>query len=62
MASPSAPVGIVRFGVFEADFRVGELRKAGIRIRLQDQPLQVLAMLLEHPGEPVTREDICKRL
>lgn len=62
MPPPSAPVRVARFGVFEANFQAGELRKAGIRIKLQDQPLQVLSMLLENPGEPVTREDIRKRL
>lgn len=50
------------FGVFEVDLRAGELRKHGLRIRLQEQPFQVLAMLLEHPGEVVTREDFQKRL
>jgi TolB-like protein/DNA-binding winged helix-turn-helix (wHTH) protein/Flp pilus assembly protein TadD len=52
----------LRFGVFELDLRAGELRKHGIRIRLQEQPFQVLAMLLEHPGEVVTREELRKRL
>jgi len=55
-------VGLVRFGPFEVDFRAGELLKNGRRIRLQDQPLQVLAMLLEKPGEVVTREELRKRL
>jgi TolB-like protein/DNA-binding winged helix-turn-helix (wHTH) protein/tetratricopeptide (TPR) repeat protein len=59
-ASESASV--VRFGPFEVDFRAGELLKNGRRIRLQDQPLQVLAMLVENPGEVVTREDLRKRL
>jgi TolB-like protein/DNA-binding winged helix-turn-helix (wHTH) protein/Tfp pilus assembly protein PilF len=52
----------LRFGVFELDLRTGELRKHGLRIRLQEQPFQVLAMLLEHPGEVVTREDLQKKL
>jgi TolB-like protein/DNA-binding winged helix-turn-helix (wHTH) protein/Flp pilus assembly protein TadD len=52
----------LRFGVFELDLRAGELRKHGIRIRLQEQPFQVLAMLLEHPGEVVTREELQKKL
>lgn len=51
-----------RFGVFEADLRAGELRKRGLQVRLQEQPFQVLAMLLEHPGEVVTREELQKRL
>jgi DNA-binding winged helix-turn-helix (wHTH) protein/Tol biopolymer transport system component len=49
---------IVRFATFEVDLRLGELRKNGLKIRLQEQPFQVLAMLLKHPGEVVTREDL----
>jgi len=51
-----------RFGVFELDLRRGELRKHGVRLKLQQQPLQVLKILLEHPGEVVTRDDIQKGL
>lgn len=47
-----------RFGLFEADAESGELRKSGIRIRLQAQPFRLLICLLEHPGEVVTREEI----
>ena len=54
--------GRVRFGVFEADLRSGELRKRGLRIKLQEQPFQVLAMLLEKPRELVTREELRQRL
>jgi Tol biopolymer transport system component/DNA-binding winged helix-turn-helix (wHTH) protein len=54
--------GIVRFGIFEVDLRAGELRRNGIKVRLQEQPFQVLAMLLEKPGEVVTREDLRNRL
>ena len=54
--------GRLRFGVFELDLRAGELRKHGLRLRLQQQPFQVLAMLLEHPGEVVTREELQKKL
>jgi TolB-like protein/DNA-binding winged helix-turn-helix (wHTH) protein/Flp pilus assembly protein TadD len=50
------------FGVFELDLRAGELRKHGLRIRLQEQPFQVLVMLLEHHGEVITREELQKRL
>jgi DNA-binding winged helix-turn-helix (wHTH) protein/TolB-like protein len=50
--------GVVRFGVFEADLRAGELHKDGIRIRLQEQPFQVLSVLLRSPGELVTREQL----
>src|SRR5215831_1818011 len=52
--------GIVRFGAFEVDLRAGELRKSGLKIKLQEQPLQVLTMLLRHPGEVVTREELQK--
>ena len=52
----------LRFGVFDVDLQAGELRKHGLRIRLQEQPFEVLAMLLEHPGEVVTREELQKKL
>src|SRR5712692_7846807 len=54
--------GRVRFGVFEVDLRSGELHKQGIKIKLHDQPFQVLAMLLEHPGDLVTREQLHQKL
>jgi TolB-like protein/DNA-binding winged helix-turn-helix (wHTH) protein/tetratricopeptide (TPR) repeat protein len=50
------------FGPYEADLHSGELRKHGVRVRLQSQPFQLLAMLLERPGELVTREEICQKL
>src|SRR5438552_5009235 len=53
---------IVRFAVFEFDLGTGELRKHGLRIKLKGQPIDVLTMLLDHPGEVVTREDLQKRL
>jgi DNA-binding winged helix-turn-helix (wHTH) protein len=53
---------VVRFGTFEANLRTGELRKRGIRIALQEQPLRILAALLEKPGEVVSRDELCKRL
>ena len=53
---------IVRFGVFEADLSARELRKSGVRIKLHGQPFEVLAMLLERPGDLVTREELQKRL
>ena len=62
MPPPVSRSGIVRFGIFEADFRARELRKAGVRTRLHDQPFQVLAMLLDRPGELVSRDEIRKRL
>ena len=52
----------LRFGVFELDLHAGELRKHGLRVRLQEQLFQILAMLLEHPGEVVTREELQKKL
>lgn len=61
MPEASTPVRL-RFGVFEVDLRAGELRKGGSRIKLQEQPFQVLAMLLERPGETVTREELRQRL
>jgi eukaryotic-like serine/threonine-protein kinase len=57
-----SPAQLVRFGEFELDVRAGELRKGERRIRLQEQPFQILLMLLDHPGEVVTREEIRKRL
>src|SRR5436309_10811899 len=53
---------IVRFGVFEVDLAAGELRKSGARVRLQEQPFQVLAYLSQHPGEIVTREELRQKL
>ena len=52
----------VRFGVFEVDLQAGELRKQGMKVRLQEKPFQILALLLEKPGELVTREEIRQRL
>jgi TolB-like protein/Tfp pilus assembly protein PilF len=54
--------GALRFGRFELDVRARELRKDGVRIRLQDQPFEVLAMLLERPAEVLTREELRSRL
>lgn len=51
-----------RFGAFEADLHSGELRKQGVRIKLQEQPFQILALLVEHPGDLVTREELRKKL
>src|SRR5438876_11654186 len=49
---------ILRFGVFEVDVRSGEVRKQGVRIKLQEQPFHVLTVLLQRPGEVVTREEL----
>jgi TolB-like protein/DNA-binding winged helix-turn-helix (wHTH) protein len=53
---------IVRFGSFEVDFRAAELRRSGLRVRLQEQPFRILELLLERPGETVTREELRQRL
>jgi TolB-like protein/DNA-binding winged helix-turn-helix (wHTH) protein/Flp pilus assembly protein TadD len=53
---------VVRFGVFEANLDTGELRKQGVRVKLQDQPFQILALLLERPGQLVAREDLRLKL
>jgi len=53
---------MVRFGLFEVDLRARELRKNGVRIRLQEQPFQVLAILLQHAGDIVTREELRREL
>src|SRR6202795_2764898 len=53
---------ILRFGTFEVNARSGELRKGGVRIKLHGQPFEVLAMLLEKPGQVVTREELRLRL
>jgi len=52
----------IRFGVFEADLRAGELRKCGIRIKLQSQPFKLLTVLLTRPGEIVSREELQQQL
>ena len=54
--------GVVRFGVYEVDPRAGELRRNGVKVKLQEQPFQVLSMLLERPGEVISREDLQRRL
>ena len=60
-ASGATP-DVIRFSVFELNLRSGELRKAGSRINLQGQSLQTLALLLERPGELVTRDELRQRL
>lgn len=53
---------VVRFGTFEVDLQAGELRKDGLKARLQEQPFRILALLLERPGEIVTREELRRTL
>jgi DNA-binding winged helix-turn-helix (wHTH) protein len=52
----------IRFGIFEVDLQAGELRRQGYKVKLQEQPFQVLVMLLERPGEVLTREELQKKL
>lgn len=61
MASPSVhetAARKVQFGIFDADLKAGELRRSGVRVRLQSQPFKLLTVLLEHPGEVVSRETL----
>ena len=62
MSLPQNNSRVARFGVFELDLSVGELRKSGVKLRLQGQPFQVLALLLDHAGEVVTREELQQKL
>ena len=58
MSRESRPPARLRFGIFEVDVRSREVRKQGVRIKLQEQPFHVLKVLLERPGEIVTREEL----
>ena len=62
METDPAPGERFRFGTFEADLRSGELRREGLKVKIQELPFQVLVALLERPGEVVTREELRKRL
>ncbi len=62
MASPVPGSRIARFGEFEVDLRAGQLRKRGVKLKLGNQSFEILAVLLEHAGEVVTREDLRLRL
>src|ERR1700740_2572118 len=62
MQSPSSGTEPVRFGLFEVDLRAGELRRQGVKLKLQEQPFQILAMLLANPGQVVTREQLRSKL
>lgn len=62
MNAPSSSPSVVRFGLFELDVRSGELRRSGVRVSLQDQPLKLLECLLERPGTLVTRDELRERL
>jgi DNA-binding winged helix-turn-helix (wHTH) protein len=62
MAETQSRPRLIRFGAFEADVQTGELRKDGVKVKFSGQPFQVLAILLERPGDVVTREELQKRL
>jgi DNA-binding winged helix-turn-helix (wHTH) protein len=62
MLPPPTTSRLIRFGTFEVDLRTGELHKKGLKIKLQEQPFQILAMLLEHAGDIVTRGELRHRL
>ena len=62
MAETQSRPRLIRFGAFEADVQTGELRKDGVKLKFSGQPFQVLAILLERPGDVVTREELQKRL
>ena len=62
MPAPADKLRVVHFGVFEVDLQEAELRKSGIRIKLQEQPFQILTMFLERPGQTVTREELRQKL
>ena len=62
MAEAQSHPRLVRFGPFEADVQTGELRKDGVKLKFSGQPFQVLVILLERPGDVVTREELQKRL
>src|ERR1700751_285299 len=59
---PLRPNSIVRFGTYEVSLHSGEVRKAGLRIKVQQQRMKLLEILLEHPGEVVTREELRSRV
>src|SRR3979409_1922643 len=62
MGTPATSARIVRFGIFEVDLNALELRKHGLRLKLPEQPFQILALLLERPGEIITRDELRNRL
>src|SRR3984885_719245 len=62
MQEPGLPSRVVSFDVFEIDLRAGELRKEGRRVKLQEQPFRVLSLLLQRPGQVVTREELREQL
>src|SRR5919198_658309 len=59
---PTSTRDVLRFGAFEVDRNAGELRRNGVKVRLQDQPLQILLTLIDRPGQIVTRDELRTRL
>src|SRR5215831_15026552 len=59
---PPRNASVVRFGTYEVSLQSGEVRKAGVKIRVQQQPMKLLEILLERPGEVVTREELRNRV
>src|SRR5271170_8114163 len=59
---PLRPTSVVRFGTYEVSLQSGEVRKSGLRIKVQQQPMKLLEILLERPGEVVTREELRGRI
>src|ERR1700723_2857479 len=59
---PLRHMSVLQFGTYEVSLQSGEVRKAGLRIRVQQQPMKLLEILLERPGEVVTREELCSRV
>src|SRR6202035_4309420 len=62
MPTTSPLTGIFQFGVFELDLNAGELHKSGVKVKLQDQPFRVLAVLVEHAGRVVTRDELRQKV
>ena len=62
MSAPASSTERVQFGVFELDLTRGDLYKGGVKVKLQEQPLKILQILLENPGQIVSREELQKRL
>jgi cholera toxin transcriptional activator len=62
MSPSNREARLLRFGVFEVDLGTGELRKKGARVRLQEQPFQVLSALLQNPGQVVTRDELREKI
>src|SRR5215471_10516199 len=62
MPAPASSTNRVQFGVFELDLQRAELRKSGVKVKLQEQPLKILHILLENPGQIVGRDELQKRV